>query len=99
MLIALYSVRAYDVTDIGKGPVFQIPITVVQPQTLPKTAILPDLSFTNVLFKPNTIHRHFILVPEDATWAGKPFLQYISMYILWDVSYQCFYLIPIQLLD
>ncbi|XP_043258788.1 tripeptidyl-peptidase 2 isoform X2 [Colletes gigas] len=63
------SVRAYDVTDIGKGPVFQIPITVVQPQTLPKTAILPDLTFTNVLFKPNTIYRHFILVPEDATWA------------------------------
>ncbi|XP_015431328.1 PREDICTED: tripeptidyl-peptidase 2 [Dufourea novaeangliae] len=63
------SVRAYDVTDIGKGPVFQIPITVVQPQPLPKTAVLPDISFTNILFKPNTIRRHFILVPEDATWA------------------------------
>ncbi|KAG7205321.1 hypothetical protein KM043_007323 [Ampulex compressa] len=63
------SIRAYDVTDIGKGPVFQIPITVVQPTTIPKDAILPDLTFSNVLFKPNTIHRHFILVPEDATWA------------------------------
>ncbi|XP_076246823.1 tripeptidyl-peptidase 2-like isoform X2 [Calliopsis andreniformis] len=63
------SVRAYDVTDIAKGPVFQIPITVVQPQELPKSAILPDLTFTNVLFKPSTIHRHFVLVPEDATWA------------------------------
>ncbi|XP_050475739.1 tripeptidyl-peptidase 2 isoform X1 [Bombus huntii] len=63
------SVRAYDVTDVAKGPVFQIPITVVQPQTLPKTAVLPDLAYTNVLFKPNTIRRHFILVPEDATWA------------------------------
>lgn len=63
------SVRAYDVTDVAKGPVFQIPITVVQPQTLPKTAVLPDLAYTNILFKPNTIRRHFILVPEDATWA------------------------------
>lgn len=39
--------------------------------TIPKTALLPDLTYTNVLFKPNTIQRHFILVPEDATWAGK----------------------------
>ncbi|XP_076685935.1 tripeptidyl-peptidase 2-like isoform X2 [Andrena cerasifolii] len=63
------SVRAYDVTDIAKGPVFQIPITVVQPAVLSKSAILPDLTFTNVAFSPNTIHRHFIMVPEDATWA------------------------------
>lgn len=71
MLHKNFSVRAYDVTNIAKGPVFQIPITVVQPMVLPKTALLPDLTYTNVLFKPNTIQRHFILVPEDATWAGK----------------------------
>ncbi|RLU16741.1 hypothetical protein DMN91_010941 [Ooceraea biroi] len=63
------SVRAYDVTNIAKGPVFQIPVTVVQPMTLPKAALLPDLTYTNILFKPNTIQRHFILVPDDATWA------------------------------
>ncbi|KAI4503188.1 hypothetical protein M0802_001410 [Mischocyttarus mexicanus] len=63
------SIRAYDVTNIAKGPVFQIPITIVQPMVLPKTALLPDLTYTNVLFKSNTIQRHFILVPEDATWA------------------------------
>lgn len=66
-----FSIRAFDVSNIAKGPVFQIPVTVVQPITLPKTALLPDLTYTNVLFKPNTIQRHFILVPEDATWAGK----------------------------
>lgn len=66
-----FSVRAYDVTNIAKGPVFQIPVTVIQPMTILKTALLPDLLYTNVLFKPNTIQRHFILVPEDATWAGK----------------------------
>lgn len=75
--LSFYSVRAYDVTDIAKGPVFQIPITVVQPTVLSKSAILPDLTFTNVSFSPNTIHRHFIMVPEDATWAGKVSLQYI----------------------
>lgn len=81
ILIVFYSVRAFDVTDIAKGPVFQIPITVVQPQVLPKSAILPDLTFSNVLFKPNTIRRHFILVPEDATWAGKFWFLIICMYI------------------
>lgn len=75
-----FSVRAYDVTNIAKGPVFQIPVTVVQPMTLPKTALLPDLPYTNVLFKPNTIQRHFILVPEDATWAGKIY-EKIYLYI------------------
>ncbi|XP_046586806.1 tripeptidyl-peptidase 2 isoform X1 [Neodiprion lecontei] len=63
------SIRAYDVTCVEKGPVFQVPVTVVQPMALPKTAVLPDVHFTNVLFKPNTIRRHFILVPDDATWA------------------------------
>ncbi|XP_012257165.2 tripeptidyl-peptidase 2 [Athalia rosae] len=63
------NIRAYDVTNVNKGPIFQVPVTVVQPMTLPKAAILPDLHFTNVLFKPNTIMRHFILVPDDATWA------------------------------
>uniref|UniRef100_A0ABD2WWK7 Tripeptidyl-peptidase 2 n=1 Tax=Trichogramma kaykai TaxID=54128 RepID=A0ABD2WWK7_9HYME len=63
------SIRAYDVSNVDKGPLFRIPITVVQPSTIPKTATLPDLVFTNVAFKPNTIQRHFILVPEDATWA------------------------------
>ncbi|XP_024939416.1 tripeptidyl-peptidase 2 isoform X3 [Cephus cinctus] len=62
-------IRAYDVTSIEKGPVFRIPITAVQPSLVPKTSVLPDLSFSNVPFKPNTIQRHFILVPDDATWA------------------------------
>lgn len=78
LVLIIFSVRAYDVTNIAKGPVFQIPVTVIQPMTIPKTALLPDLTYTNVLFKPNTIQRHFILVPEDATWAGKKSKMIIS---------------------
>ncbi|OXU24497.1 hypothetical protein TSAR_010597 [Trichomalopsis sarcophagae] len=63
------SIRAYDVTNIDKGPIFRIPITVIQPSTIPKSAPLPDLTFTNVPFRPNTIRRHFIVVPDDASWA------------------------------
>ncbi|XP_015124939.1 tripeptidyl-peptidase 2 isoform X1 [Diachasma alloeum] len=63
------NIRAYDVTNVEKGPVFTIPVTVVQPLTIPKTMNLPDLHYNHVLFKPNTINRHFIFVPEDATWA------------------------------
>ena len=63
-------IRAYDVNNVDKGPVFRIPITVVQPLTIPKTANMPDLHYNRMLFKPNTINRHFILVPDDATWAG-----------------------------
>lgn len=65
------SIRAYDVTNVEKGPVFRIPVTLIQPTVLSKAATLPDLNYTNVLFKPNTIIRHFIVVPDDSTWAGK----------------------------
>ncbi|XP_058803991.1 tripeptidyl-peptidase 2 isoform X2 [Phymastichus coffea] len=63
------SIRAFDVTNVNKGPIFRIPITVVQPSLLSKITALPDLMYTNVQFKPNTIRRHFILIPDDATWA------------------------------
>lgn len=72
------TIRAYDVNNVEKGPVFRIPVTVVQPMTLPKTANLPDFHYTNMPFKPNTINRHFILVPDDATWAGNTF--FFSLY-------------------
>lgn len=56
--------------NTDKGPVFQVPITVIQPSLLPKGGTCPDLVFKDVLFKPNTIKRHFIFVPDDATWGG-----------------------------
>lgn len=57
---------AYDTANIKKGPIFKIPITVV----IPEEVIPPkcSFSFTNVSFKPNSIKRHFYVVPHFATW-------------------------------
>lgn len=55
---------------VEKGPVFRVPITVVRPVQLPRELLRPELHFTNVAFKPNTVRRHFFLVPDEATWAG-----------------------------
>ncbi|GLH08749.1 Tripeptidyl-peptidase 2 [Gryllus bimaculatus] len=63
------SIKAFDVGCVTKGPVFQVPITVVRPVEIPRDKFVPELTFPDVLFKPNTINRHFILVPDDATWA------------------------------
>ncbi|VEN54465.1 unnamed protein product [Callosobruchus maculatus] len=65
----LYStfINAYDVKCVDKGPVFKIPITVIQPKevTEPKYVV----SYSKVNFKPNTIKRHYYTVPHMATWA------------------------------
>lgn len=63
-------IRAFDSAELQKGTVFEIPITVVQPIVLDAKAN-HRLEFDPVLTKPNTILRHFILVPNNATWAGK----------------------------
>lgn len=63
-------IRAFDSADLKKGTVFEVPITVVQPIQLDaKSNYRKD--FEPVLCKPNTILRHFISVPNHATWAGK----------------------------
>ncbi|XP_044257538.1 tripeptidyl-peptidase 2 isoform X2 [Tribolium madens] len=60
-------IEAFDVSCVSKGPVFKIPITVIQPIEVkpPKHTV----SYNSVLFKPNTIKRHFFVVPHFATWA------------------------------
>lgn len=63
------SVRAYDSTNIGKGTIFEIPITVIVPILL-DTAKTKTVNFDTILYKSNTIARHFIYVPANATWAG-----------------------------
>lgn len=62
-------IRAYDVSCPDKGPVFRVEITVVRPLTIPKDFPKPHFSMKNVQFQPNTIKRHFILIPDEVTWA------------------------------
>ncbi|XP_013176640.1 PREDICTED: tripeptidyl-peptidase 2 [Papilio xuthus] len=64
------SINAYDVSCVEKGPVFRINITVLQPQPLPLDApASPHFAERDVLFRPATIKRHFVIPPADATWA------------------------------
>lgn len=63
-------IRAYEAGDVDKGTVFEIPVTVVQPIQLDVTTNW-RYNFDAVTCRPNTILRHFISVPNNATWAGK----------------------------
>ncbi|CAK1540376.1 unnamed protein product [Leptosia nina] len=62
------SINAYDVSCVEKGPVFRVPVTVLQPQPLPLCSAAPRLCHNSVLFKPATIHRHIVIPPLEATW-------------------------------
>ncbi|KAL0901074.1 hypothetical protein ABMA27_006396 [Loxostege sticticalis] len=62
------SINAFDAACIEKGPVFRIPITVLQPMPLEFSLHSPDLTVSDELFRPATIKRHFVIVPTDATW-------------------------------
>lgn len=57
------SVRAYDVTCVEKGAVFELPITVVKPEPL------HQLVDCRQHFKSGDIQRRFVTVPDGATWA------------------------------
>ena len=58
-------VKAYDSTCPEKGAVFEVPITVVKPETT------HNVVFKKQYFGPGDMQRRFISVPKDATWAGK----------------------------
>lgn len=59
--------NGYDVKCVEKGPVFKIPITIVQPLELEEPRY--QISYKKVNFKANTIKRHYYTVPTMATWA------------------------------
>lgn len=59
-------IAAYDTSNVKKGPIFKIPVTIIVPEEL--SAPKYSASFTNVSFKPNTIKRHFYVVPHFATY-------------------------------
>ncbi|GJQ85876.1 hypothetical protein Trydic_g15333 [Trypoxylus dichotomus] len=61
------SIDAYDATCVEKGPVFRIPITVIQAQEIAESTY--TASFYNISFPSNTVKRHFFGVPDRVTWA------------------------------
>mmetsp|Transcript_33172 Transcript_33172/g.65106 ORF Transcript_33172/g.65106 Transcript_33172/m.65106 type:complete len:1415 (+) Transcript_33172:43-4287(+) len=69
-------VLGFDSTNVARGPVFRLPITVIrceEPQPLDPAG--PSLceggryDFSGIVFKAGTIHRKFLRVPAGATWA------------------------------
>ncbi|CAI9728027.1 tripeptidyl-peptidase 2-like [Octopus vulgaris] len=60
-------IKAFDVSCLEKGPVFTVPITVIVPIKITDD-VHHTVSFTDVKFKPGQIKRHFIHVPEGATF-------------------------------
>uniref|UniRef100_V5I9M9 Tripeptidyl-peptidase 2 n=1 Tax=Anoplophora glabripennis TaxID=217634 RepID=V5I9M9_ANOGL len=60
-------INAYDVSCVEKGPVFKVPITVIQPKEVMEVKY--QISYGKINFKPNTIRRHYYVVPNMATWA------------------------------
>ncbi|XP_067903198.1 tripeptidyl-peptidase 2-like [Heterodontus francisci] len=61
-------VLGYDITAPDAGPLFRIPVTVIIPSSV-NAACEYKLEQKNVHFKPGEIRRHFIEVPQGATWA------------------------------
>ncbi|CAM1330735.1 TPP2 (predicted), partial [Pycnogonum litorale] len=61
-------VKAFDSRCPDKGPVFEVPITVVKPISI-EDNVSWSIGFDNIRFKPGEVHREFIAVPEGASWA------------------------------
>ncbi|XP_076356359.1 tripeptidyl-peptidase II isoform X2 [Tachypleus tridentatus] len=61
-------VRAYDVQNPQKGPVFSVPVTVIKPKNISENTDW-ELAVSGVMMKPGAIVREFIEIPRGATWA------------------------------
>lgn len=68
-----YSIKAFDSSKPEKGAIFRIEVLAIKANNVDKLG-KPELQCKDVLFGPNTIHRYFINVPEEATWAGTSYI-------------------------
>ncbi|ETW08521.1 hypothetical protein H310_01084 [Aphanomyces invadans] len=62
-------VIAYDTKNLGRGPVFRIPVTVVKPEVIPAAKQHAALQLVKEL-EPANISRTFYQVPAGATWVN-----------------------------
>ncbi|XP_014283046.1 tripeptidyl-peptidase 2 isoform X1 [Halyomorpha halys] len=63
------TLKGYDVKCPEKGAVFHFEITVVVPHVFTSMTSPPQLKYSSVLFKAGEIHRHFLMVPDQVSYA------------------------------
>ncbi|KAJ7392828.1 tripeptidyl-peptidase II Tpp2 [Desmophyllum pertusum] len=61
-------VSAYDISCPQRGPLFRVPVTVIIPNSV-SDADHYVYEMEELKFKPGQVHRSFVHVPEEATWA------------------------------
>lgn len=61
-------VQGFDAEDPTRGPIFRVPVTVIIPEPLDEEG--EWIWSREVSFEPGYEERHFIVVPEGATWAN-----------------------------
>ena len=61
-------ISAHCPSNPGAGRLFEIPITVVRTEPLSSLTPSPRLEISKI-FNPGNIARHFVKVPQGATWA------------------------------
>ena len=59
-------INAFDTENVDKGPIFRIPVTVTKP-----TPLIENKLSVSASYQGGKIYRHFVEVPNGATWAGK----------------------------
>lgn len=63
------AVKAFDVTCVDKGPVFEVPITVIKPRPVTEQEGY-QWHKEKLTLRPGLVHREFLVPPRGATWAG-----------------------------
>uniref|UniRef100_A0A0A9YF50 Tripeptidyl-peptidase 2 n=2 Tax=Lygus hesperus TaxID=30085 RepID=A0A0A9YF50_LYGHE len=63
------SLKGYDVKEPEKGALFNVEITVAKPLSFGEKISKPILKYDGVHFRPGQIRRHYIFVPDRATYA------------------------------
>lgn len=64
--VSFAEITAQEVDDSSQGTHFRIPITVINPVT--PTSVVQDFDLGSFDFRPGTVIRRFMAIPDGATW-------------------------------